>query len=93
MLQVISAVDIMGFYLLFLITIFYKKTKWLEVLQNPVILTILLTSLFAYLIIGYTVPFPGTFIRYKAMFQLLFTCILVVCVNTNKIGFTNISKN
>jgi hypothetical protein len=91
-LQVISAGDILLFFLMALITALFHKDDWKKILQNPIVLTCFFTSLFAYLLIGYTVPFPGTFIRYKAIFELLFVCIFAIITDLNKIERMFINK-
>lgn len=91
-LQVISAGDILLFFLMALITALFHKDNWKKILQNPIVLTCFFTSFFAYLLIGYTVPFPGTFIRYKAIFELLFVCIFAIIIDLNKIESIFINK-
>ncbi|MEO5999037.1 MAG: hypothetical protein ABIN89_19845 [Chitinophagaceae bacterium] len=88
MLQLISAADIILFFLFVFFTGIFFKSNRRKVFQNPVILTCVFTAFFAYLIIGYTVPFPGAFVRYKAIFELLFFCVFAVTADIEKIKKT-----
>lgn len=77
-LQVISALDVVFFIGVLILAVFFHIKKIKIILQNPLILTCLFTSFFGYLLIGYTVPFPGAIVRYKIIFELLFLCAFAV---------------
>ncbi len=91
-LQIVSAGDVLLFFLILLIALLCYSDNWKEILQNPLILTCFCISFFAYLLIGYTVPFPGTFIRYKAIFELIFISVFSVITDINKLKRININK-
>jgi len=93
MLQVISAADIYLFFLSACLAVRFRNDDWKKMLQQPILLTCLYTSLFAYLVIGYTVPYPGTFIRYKAIFELLFLCVFAAITDLKKVPISSINKN
>jgi hypothetical protein len=92
-LQIFSATDVLLFLMVVAVAILYRRRNWKKVLSNPVLLTCLFTSFFAYLIIGYTVPYPGTFVRYKAIFELLFLCVLASIIDVQKIIHLILIKN
>lgn len=77
-LQLLSSINILVFFAIFIVAIIFRRPDWKAVLNQPLVLTCLFTAVFGYLVIGYTVPFPGAFVRYKAIFELIFLSSFVV---------------
>lgn len=75
-LQLVSALDVFLFFGFGGLCLYYRKSSWLSTVRSPLVLTCLLTALAGYLVIGYTVPFPGAFVRYKSPFELLLLLVL-----------------
>ena len=71
-LHLLSSIDVLVFFTILIMSIIFRRPDWKAVLNHPLVLCCLFTAFFGYLIIGYTVPFPGAFVRYKAIFELLF---------------------
>jgi hypothetical protein len=79
-LQLATAVSIMIMWLLVLLVIIRKEMPWSSYFRNPVILFFLFFCLNFYLLIGYTVPFPGAIVRYKVIPELLLFLVIVLNV-------------
>lgn len=93
LLQIVSAFDIFLFFGCAGGALFFRRSNWAGVIKNPVILSCLFTALSGYLFIGYIVPFPGAFVRYKSIFELLFVSCFAVFTDikgNNEIKKTNI---
>ena len=71
-LQLVSAFDIYLFFGSGVLAFLFRKSGWKQVLQDPLMLTLFCTAFAGYLIVGYIVPFPGAFVRYKSLFEWLF---------------------
>jgi hypothetical protein len=69
-LQVLSSLEIMGFWILCLIAIF-SSAQDRKILGHPLIQLFMYYGLTQILIIGFLVPFPGAIIRYKSIPELL----------------------
>ena len=79
-LHLASAVDIYLFFAVVAVVIIFPVPAMGTALRNPVILICLLTALASYVLIGMVVPFPGAFVRYKSIFEILFvSCFAVLC--------------
>lgn len=87
LMQLFSALDIILFYLMLGLTVLPSRNGWRRIIQNPLVLACLTCAISGYLIIGYTVPFPGAFVRYKAVFEILFLCVFAVAARTDKFPF------
>lgn len=83
-LQIAAAFDVIAFWAVLCLAIIFYNKQLNPVFKNPVVLTCLFTSFCGYLLIGYTVPFPGAIVRYKVIFELLFLCVFVLLTNQNK---------
>jgi hypothetical protein len=70
-LQVFSSLEIMAFWILCLILIFFPSKDRPLILGDPLIQLFIYYGLTQILIIGLLVPFPGAIIRYKSIPQLL----------------------
>ncbi|OQP65332.1 hypothetical protein A3860_16830 [Niastella vici] len=80
-LQLMTAAEIIVCWLLVLTAIIKKEMHWRQPLQKPVLVFCLGLGITLYIFIGYTVPFPGAIVRYKAIPELLLLTIPVICTN------------
>lgn len=75
-LQLVSALDVFMFFGFGILCLYWRKRDWLSTIRSPLMLSCLLTAFAGYLVVGYTVPFPGAFVRYKSPFELLWITVL-----------------
>jgi hypothetical protein len=80
-LQLMTAAAIMVFWLLVLTAIIKKEMQWKHILCKPLILFSLSFGITLYIFIGFTIPFPGAIVRYKAIPELLLLAVPVICTN------------
>jgi 4-amino-4-deoxy-L-arabinose transferase-like glycosyltransferase len=73
-LQLMASLDNMFLWGLIILFLVRKDEQLRQKWRHPLILFFLFFSISLYLFIGYTVPFPGAIIRYKAIAEL---CILL----------------
>jgi hypothetical protein len=90
-LQIMTAVEIMVCWLLFLLAIIKREIHYKQTFHKPLILFCVVVGLTLYIFIGYVVPFPGAIVRYKAIPELLLLSVAVICTNWSLPG--KISKN
>jgi hypothetical protein len=64
-----------------IISIIKKDIYWKDLLCKPLILFSLSFGITLYIFIGYTIPFPGAIVRYKAIPELLLLAVPVICTN------------
>lgn len=76
-LQIVTALSILFSWLLVVLAIVRKETPWKEYLKNPFVLFSLFFGVGLYLVIGFTVPFPGAIVRYKVIAELLMFLTIV----------------
>jgi hypothetical protein len=86
-LQLLTAVDIIAFWLLMLLFLAFPSVNLRNLYSHPLLLLLLFYSLSQILLIGFTVPFPGAIIRYKVIPQILL--ILYVGILVDWIKITN----
>jgi hypothetical protein len=79
MLQIMTALELILFWLLVLLPFFRKDGQWKKYLTHPLLLFFLFFGVSLYLFIGYTVPFPGAIVRYKVLAELLLLTIPIIC--------------
>jgi hypothetical protein len=79
-LQIMASLDNLLLWALVILFLFKKEAKWKRDLSDPLILFFLFFSISLYLFIGYTVPFPGAIIRYKAIAELFILLMLVLAI-------------
>jgi len=89
-LQIMTAAAIIVFWLLVLTAIIKKDIHWQNTLRKPLTLFSLSFGITLYICIGYTIPFPGAIVRYKAIPELLLLTVPVLCTNW---GFLNKIRN
>ena len=70
MLQVLSSLEIMGFWILCLVAVI-SGSRDRKILGHPLIQLFIYYGLTQILVIGLLVPFPGAIIRYKSIPELL----------------------
>lgn len=73
LLQGMAAADIVFFWGLLVLALFYRDRKWKSALCQPLILCLVFWSTSLYIFIGYTIPFAGAIVRYKIIAEL---CLL-----------------
>lgn len=73
-LQLMASVEIVAFWALIIASVIFRHRYWKIRLCQPVVLTMLALGITTYIFISYIVPFPGAFVRYKAVAELLILC-------------------
>lgn len=76
-LQLLASVEIAAFWAIIIASVVYRHRFWKIRLFHPVILSILAFGITTYIFISYIVPFPGAYVRYKAIPELLILCSIV----------------
>jgi hypothetical protein len=84
-LQILTSVDIIFFWALLLIAIFFHEKKWKETLLNPLILFLGFVSTSQIILIGYIVPFPGAIVRYKSIAELFLFLLIISFADWDRI--------
>jgi hypothetical protein len=79
LLQIMTALEVLVCWLLVLRMIIKRDEQWKKQLTDPMLLFFICFGITFYIFIGYTVPFPGTIVRYKALPELLLLTIAVIC--------------
>lgn len=79
LLQIMTALEVLVCWLLVLWMIIKRDERWQKQLTHPMLLFFIYFGITFYIFIGYTIPFPGTIVRYKALPELLLLTIPVVC--------------
>jgi hypothetical protein len=79
MLQIMTAVEILVCWMLVLLAIIKKDIHWKQYLGKPPVMLCLFFGVILYIFIGYTIPFPGAIVRYKAIPELLLLTLPVIC--------------
>ena len=72
-LQIASSIEIIFFWIVLLLAV----KNILSTTRDPLVWFVLFFGLCTYLLIGFTVPFPGAIVRYKIIPELLFFLILL----------------
>jgi len=79
-LQLLTAIDIIFFWALLLISFFFHERVWRKIFQSPLLLLFIFFGVSQIIFIGYIVPFPGAIVRYKSIPELfLFICVIILC--------------
>jgi hypothetical protein len=79
LLQIMTAIEVIVFWVLVLLPFFRKDERWKKYITQPLLLFFLFFGIALYLFIGYTVPFPGAIVRYKVLAELLLLTIPLIC--------------
>lgn len=82
-LQLLASAEIVAFWIIIIAAIFFRHPLWKSRLTNPVVFALLVLGISTYILISYIVPFPGAYVRYKAISELLIMCSLV-CISQFK---------
>ncbi|HLK31394.1 MAG TPA: hypothetical protein VKT28_22635 [Puia sp.] len=85
-LQIFTAIDIIMFWLLLLIAVFYRKKNWREILNQPLFLFFVFYGVSQIVFIGYIVPFPGAIVRYKSIAELFLLLSLTFISDYNRLS-------
>jgi hypothetical protein len=88
-LQIMTAAEIIFFWLLVPLAIIKRDIHAKQSLHTPFILFCMVVGLTLYIFIGYVIPFPGAIVRYKAIPELLLLSIVVICTNWRLPGVIN----
>ncbi|HLY68898.1 MAG TPA: hypothetical protein VKR53_04170, partial [Puia sp.] len=83
-LQIVSAFDIVIFWIFIFFLFFSPEKNRKTHLDNPVLLMFLFYGFSLMLLIGYIVPFPGAIVRYKAIPELLLLVFMAIASNCKK---------
>lgn len=78
--------EVIFFFILLLRTIIKPSPQFKTIMHEPLIAAFLTIALLNYIIIGFTVPFLGAIVRYKASFEIFF---LIVFLCLQKPPFIN----
>jgi hypothetical protein len=85
MLQVMAAAGTLFFWMLLGLAWWFRVAWWREVFRKPMVLAMLFFGVSLYVFIGYTVPFPGAIVRYKAIAELWLLVIAGMCVDWKRV--------
>jgi hypothetical protein len=80
-LQLMTAVEIIVCWLLVITAIIKKEIHWKKTLTSPLLLFSMSFGITLYIFIGFTIPFPGAIVRYKAIPELLLLTIPIICTD------------
>ncbi len=83
-LQASAAIEVLLVILLVLLFIFNNNSGFKMHFKKPLILFSTLFAVTLYILVGYTVPFPGAIIRYKIPAELLLIIVLSIAINWKK---------
>jgi len=92
-LQYAAVMEVFLFLALLLLFLYRKVKNWKIVLGDPFILSLLYFSLFLYLVTGYTVPFPGAIVRYKAIGEMFFFVVFTSCIDWRSLFATRLRQS
>jgi hypothetical protein len=79
-LQTIAAIEIILFWMLFLLMFFRHDPTWGSIISQPFLLVLIFFGISLYFFIGYTIPFPGAIVRYKAIAELFLLLAMASCL-------------
>jgi hypothetical protein len=82
LLQWFAAIENIAVLLFMAFLIFTYKRNGRQNSTNPVVWALVLAALFNYILIGYTVPFPGAAVRYKIIPELFLISACLMCLPT-----------
>lgn len=85
-LQLLTAIDIIFFWVLLLLAIFFHDIDWRKKFQSPLLLLFIFFGISQVIFIGYIVPFPGAIIRYKSIPELLLLICVTVLFDTKRLN-------
>ena len=80
-LQLVSSADTWLFWVAFIWMLFRYRDSWSTRFSHPLLLFLLISGATLFIFIGYTVPFPGAIVRYKAIPELFLWCWLAYTHN------------
>lgn len=76
-LQFLASAEIAAFWIIIVACVVLRHPSWKNRLQTPALLAILILGMSTYIFISYIVAFPGAYVRYKAIPELLILSSLV----------------
>ena len=77
LLYFFSFAEIAFFFAMLIWAIVKPSRNYKKFFNDPFILSLIMLAFINYLIIGYTVPFMGAFIRYRSIFEIFFLIAVV----------------
>lgn len=77
MLYIFSFLENVFFFFLVMRMMLKPSVHFKQLLNDPLILCFSMIAFINYIIIGYTVPFLGAIVRYKASFEILFILVFL----------------
>jgi hypothetical protein len=80
-LQLMTALEIIVCWLLVITAMVKKEIHWIKTLTSSLLLFSMSFGITLYIFIGFTIPFPGAIVRYKAIPELLLLTIPVIITN------------
>ncbi|MBE7169737.1 MAG: hypothetical protein INR73_04060 [Williamsia sp.] len=90
-LHLASALDVFLFFGFGAFCFYCRDKGWTNTIKSPLFMTLLPGALAGYLAVGYIVPFPGAFVRYKSLFEILFLgCFGMVATGKKLPGISNL---
>ena len=90
-LYILYYCEIIFFLFLLFRIIFKPANNFKKNINDPLILSFVMMAFLNYLIIGYTVPFLGAIVRYKASFEIFFL-LTFLCLQRTKFKFNFMNK-
>ncbi len=75
-LQFLASAEIAAFWIIIVACVVFRHPLWKNRLQTPALLALVILGISTYVFISYIVPFPGAYVRYKAIPELLILCSL-----------------
>lgn len=84
-LYILSFLEVIFFFFLLVRVIFKPCADFKKLMNDPLLLSVTFLAVFNHIIIGYTVPFLGAILRYKASFEILFILVFLQLQKTNSI--------
>lgn len=85
-LYLLACGEVIFFFALLLLAVIKPSSNRSLVLKDPFTLAVVAFALINYLLIGYTVPFVGAFVRYRSIFEIFFLLVFIGMVDTTGIG-------
>jgi hypothetical protein len=82
-LYLFSCLEIVFFFALLLLAVMRSVSNRGDLIGDPLVLSLFAIAFINYLLIGFTVPFLGAFVRYRSVFEIFFLLALLHSINTS----------
>ena len=80
-LQYAAVLEVLLFLCLCGLVVWRRKADWYKPLGDPLVMSLIFFSISLYILVGYTVPFPGAIVRYKIIGELFLLVILTSLIS------------